>query len=450
MGEQVPSRRGIWGGLLFGGAVAVLGVLVGTGVIQAGKQPTAGSGSTAEKPKSEADLARTTLSDAHYASLHIKSEPAKTVPVQQHLTLNGWIIAPPGKESVLAAPVSGYVRLPGQNGSFPAPIQKVTQGQELCVLEAVPTPVERAQLNAQLVQMQSLRRSIESELVKARDSLTLAQSEQKSVAELVASRIRGKQDLEQAETKVKHAKADLDAAQDKLRLFDASFGNIEKDLLRPQTLTASQAGTVLAVHVSPGQFVAAGTPLVTIADLSQPWLRVPVAEQDLQRIRASEKIEIQLAPGGPRWQASPEGLVPLVDPVRHTADLLYRLDLPAGNTKEEGKRPPPVLAKDLMVTVLIPLGEKRPETVVPASALVHDAFGGTWLYLELSPGKGHHVFERRRIELGPTVPEGRVIRPGLTAKDKLVVKGAANIYSREFHKPPAGAAAAPPVVDDDD
>src|SRR5262249_4146442 len=44
------------------------------------------------------------------------------------------------------------------------------------------------------------------------------------------------------------------------------------------------AGTVLIVHVSPGQYVPLAAPLVTVADLSQLWVRVPVPEQELPHV----------------------------------------------------------------------------------------------------------------------------------------------------------------------
>ena len=436
MNQRQPFSSFFWWGLLSG--LALGGSVVWAWLAFNPIKAPAAVANTVEKPKSEADLALTSLTDEQYGSLRIRSEAAQTLPVQQHLKLHGWIMAPPGREAVVAAPVAGYVRSPGGNATFLAPLQTVRQGQALFLLEPVPSPVEQAQMKATVVQMQSLRRSIEGELAKARDSVALARSEQKRIGELVAGKLRGEQDLEQAETRLKHAAADLAAAEDKLRFFDASVGNLEKDLIRPQALPSTQDGMVLAVQVSPGQFVSAGTPLATIADLSQPWLRVPIAEQDLQRINTRQEIEFQFTPHGARWKAVPVGLVPLVDPARHTADLWYRLSpLPSADTSSDHK--PPVFARDLMLTVAVPLDERLPETVVPTGAIVHDAYAGSWLYVETSAGQGRHQFERRRVEPGPVVAEGQIIRPALSTKDRVVVNGAQSLYNREFHKPPAPA-----------
>jgi hypothetical protein len=80
------------------------------------------------------------------------------------------------------------------------------------------------------------------------------------------------------------------------------------------------------------------------------------------------------------------------------------------------------------------------ETIVPYSAFMFDAYGGSWIYIEKPGGEGKdHPFERRRVEPGAVVEEGVVVRPGSAADEKVVVDGAASIYSREFYRPPAAA-----------
>jgi hypothetical protein len=136
-------------------------------------------------------------------------------------------------------------------------------------------------------------------------------------------------------------------------------------------------------------------------------------------------------------QARPLEFVPQVDPARHTADMLYELPAP----------PSGVLAKDQLVDVWLPLGELREETVVSDAAVIFDAFGGAWVYLDRTePGADRHVYGRQRVELGPPLEEGSVIRPPLRAGDRVVSSGAAELFSREFHRPPASKAE--PIDDD--
>src|SRR5262249_49009868 len=177
--------------------------------------------------------------------------------------------------------------------------------------------------------------------------------------------------------------------------------------------------TVLTLNVSPGQYVPAAAPLVTIADLSQLWVRVPVPEQYLPRLDRDRPVTIVLKSANgadltkadrriDSFEAKPVAAVPQVDTIRHTADMLYEL------TPDPAKRL--LLAKDQMVTVYVALGQQKEETVLPYSAVVFDAYAGTWIYLDKTPeGAKQHVFERRRVELGPTVEGGVVVRPKLKA-----------------------------------
>jgi len=170
-----------------------------------------------------------------------------------------------------------------------------------------------------------------------------------------------------------------------------------------------------------------------------------------------------------RFRATPLGLVPQVDPVRHTADLLYELSpyslaargqqtvhavgsvaAPLLGMAPAGLPQRTAFAKDQMVTVYVPLGVKRVETVVPYSAFVFDAFGGAWIYLERTEAKAkEHRFERRRVEMGPVIGGEFVIRPGLTSSDRVVVTGAGFLFSREFHSPPVAAGHKQDIDDDD-
>src|SRR5262245_482501 len=274
--------------------------------------------------------------------------------------------------------------------------------------------------------MAAQKYGFQNELVKARESVAVAESEYRRMTDLAKQGLRGEQDLEQAKTRLSYARSDEAAALEKLNLFekdDGKSGGMPK--LRPLPIVAPRSGTVLSVPVSPGQFVAAAAPLVQIADLSKPWLRVAVPENDLARVDAKASIAIPL--GGKRVAAKPLALVPLVDPIRHTADLIYELapgDVP--------------IARDQVVAVHVPVDHKRTETVVPYDAVVYDIHGSAWIYLDVTPKEGgKNIYRRWRVELGPTVDGGLVVRAGELSGKRVVVSGAQVLLSREFHKPPS-------------
>lgn len=376
----------------------------------------------AEKPKVESDLSRTTLSAEAWSSLGIRSEPARTQKVRESLPLTGWIMAKPGQEVTVTAPVAGYVREPTGGKGVATPGLPVKRGQELFLLEPVLTPVEE-------IQLASLRRGVESEVTKARESIGVANLELQRVADLHRQKLRGDQDLEQAKAKAKLAQEDLAAAEDKRKLFADPTESALQSQLRSLSIRVPRDGTLLTLLVSPGQYVTAAAPLVLIADLSELWVKVPVPEYDLLRVDRTQPgfLERKTTQGKP-LEIAPVALVPLVDPVRHTSDMLYRLQPSAKS---------PTFARDQMVTVRVPLNEEQEETVVPYSAVVYDAYAGAWIYLDRTPDKAtEHLFERKRVELGATIGDGIVIHPACQPGERVVVSGAAAIFSREFHRPP--------------
>lgn len=400
---------------------------LGLFLVGCSRGPAPAPAPAAEKPRLESDLSRTTLTRDEARSLNIRSEPARIKRLQERRRLTGWVMAKPGNEVIVTAPVAGRVLAPETEEAFPLPGKAAGKGKELVRLEPVLGPVEQ-------IQLASLKRGIESELAKAQENVTLGESEVSRIEELHKQKLRGLQDVEQARVRLKIAQEDLKAAQDKKKLF-AGFGNGHKPASIP--LAATEDAKVMTVHAGPGQFVQAGASLVSLIRFEPLWIRVPVAETDLSRVDRSQPLQVEAPPPGKEakakgqvvFEARFKELVPQVDPARHTADLLYEWVGPA---------PAQIQAKDQMLPVLVPMGQLTEETVVSDAAVIFDAYGGTWIYLDRTPEKAEqHIYERRRVELGPAVDEGLVIRrAALQPGDRVVSFGAAALFSSEFHKPP--------------
>lgn len=378
--------------------------------------------SPAEKPHVEADLSRTSISDKQYQSLEIKTQPAGHEEAQAERACTAFVTARPEDSVTIAAPVPGVINA-ARKTAFPVPGQKLSAGTKMLELQPVVSPLDEVQLAV-------LKRGFESEFKKAEEKVKVVASEVKRLKELVDQKLRGKPDLEDAEARLNQAKEDVSAAEYKLNLFqkDKKAG-LELPAL---SIDSPQAGAIVAVHVSPGQYVPAATPLVSVMNLDQPWLRVLVPEADLERVDRTAPLALTLAGEGKTDKklsvtATPVAVVPEVDRLKHTVTLLYSFKRPAGAA----------LAKDQLLSVGVPLDKKKMETVVPYSAIVFDAYGGSWVYLHrFKEGDKTHIFERRRVELGPSLGERIVVRPPLEASDQVVVNGAGVLFSREFHSPP--------------
>jgi HlyD family secretion protein len=58
------------------------------------------------------------------------------------------------------------------------------------------------------------------------------------------------------------------------------------------SLTAPLAGVVLSDSIEAGEYVAAGTPVLTIGDLANVWLRAYIDEEDLGRVRLGQRVHL--------------------------------------------------------------------------------------------------------------------------------------------------------------
>jgi multidrug efflux pump subunit AcrA (membrane-fusion protein) len=379
---------------------------------------------TPEKPRNEAELARTTLSAREAQSLQIETQPLQVELVQQQLNLPGWVMTQPGCEATLTAPVAGYIRI-GPKG-VPIPGRTLQADEVVFLVAPVLSPLEEIQLT-------TLRRGVENDLARAQENQTVADTEYTRSRGLRKEGLRSDQELEQARSRLEQASADLKAAKAKLELFDPKSGH-----LPPVPVKVPRAGTVLTVPVTPGQYVSAAAPLLTLADLSTPWLRVPIPEAELPRLALAGNASIRFRSGQP-LTLSGGTLVPQVDPGRRTADLLYPLPPEA---RQRG-----LIARDQMVMVGVPIEQQQKEAVVADSALIFDAYGGVWIYVEVSPANAEQrVYERRRVEPGPALGKrvairgrgeaGEAIAGVGKAGERVVSQNAGLLFSREFYKPP--------------
>jgi HlyD family secretion protein len=111
------------------------------------------------------------------------------------------------------------------------------------------------------------------------------------------------------------------------------------------TLTAAQPGVVLSKNVEPGEFVAPGTPVVTLGDLHEVYLRAYVDERDLGRVKLGQKVSLTTDTfTGKRYEGhitfvSPEAeFTPkTVQTEKERVKLVYRIKVTVPNPQMELK-----------------------------------------------------------------------------------------------------------------
>jgi HlyD family secretion protein len=147
-----------------------------------------------------------------------------------------------------------------------------------------------------------------------------------------------KETIEQARAQVGQAQASLELAQTRL-----SYA----------TITSPLTGIVLSKNIEPGEYVAPGTPVITVGDIGHPWLRAYVNETDLGRVKQGQAAEVtadtypgRIYAGRVSFISSEAEFTPKnVQTEQERVKLVYRIKIDVDNPKMELKPGMPADAK---------------------------------------------------------------------------------------------------------
>ena len=221
--------------------------------------------------------------------------------------------------------------------------------------------------------------------------------------------------LEEAQAELAVAEAELKAARERVALATRS-GTSSGGVL----IEAPEAAIVQNVHVRAGQTVAAGTPLIDLVRLATVWVRVPVYAGEARAIDTNAPADVQPlgeSTDAPGVTAQPIAAPPSANASTAGVDLYYSLANP-NNRFRPGER----------VAVRLPRRESETGLVVPKAALLHDAYGGTWVYVVREP----RVYVRQRVVVADITGSLAVLSQGPAAGARVVTDGAAELFGVEF------------------
>ncbi len=338
------------------------------------------------------------LSEAAVQRLALETSSVTQRTIVQVRRRGGRVVVRPGRALVVQAPVVGTLRAAPGTGLL-AVGDTVGAGAILFTLLPLLAPDTLAVLAGQAALAQG-------DLGQAGADLAVATEAESRAEVLLAERAGSQRALDEARAARVGAAARATAARARHDILaQASAEPTAIELMAPID------GVLSALNAAPGQVVAAGAPLFEVLDTSRVWVRVPVfveeaADVDLDVPARAEGLELQ------RVSAPPSA-----DAAGATLDLYYT----ASNT--DGR-----LRPDQNVLVELTLRTAIEERTLPSSALIADAYGGTWVYLQLSTGS----YERRRVLVDRVVDGTAVLAQGPAAGAEVVTVGAAELFGTEF------------------
>lgn len=206
--------------------------------------------------------------------------------------------------------------------------------------------------------------------------------------------------------------ASLDQTQAAAQAAEAQLARAQA-LLDQRQLTAPFAGTIGLSRVEIGQYVAPGTIIATLQDLSTIRVDFSLPEQDLPKLAIGQKIDVRIEGLDQAFSGSITGIDPRVDPATRLVSLRGLL------TDPQGKLTP---GQFVRINVALPPEEgviALPQTVVSTSLY------GDYVYVVRPSEADATQLQVQQVFVQPGRRSGGVVEivAGVSPGDQVVTAG---------------------------
>ncbi len=247
--------------------------------------------------------------------------------------------------------------------------------------------------------------------LKAADSYRLASKFLTRAQDLYQHHANAERDVEQAESDRNQAKAELNAAEQGLKILGikdpANLANMPSSAQVP--VLAPISGEVVERLVSPGQVVQAGqTQAFTISDLSTVWVLANVYQTDLAFVQSGQDVVVQTDAYPGSFHGRISYVSPAVDPNTRTLQARIVVDNPGEKLK-----------RDVYCTVTVNAGSVSNVLAVPNTSILRDDNNQPFVYV----ASGANQFGRRDVELGAGQNGQTQILKGISVGERVVGDG---------------------------
>ncbi len=200
---------------------------------------------------------------------------------------------------------------------------------------------------------------------------------------------------------LKSAKGQLESAEGKYRGAEAQLSYSE--------IRSPMSGVITDRPLYPGEMAAAGTPLLTVMDISSVIAKAHIPQSEAAALKIGDKGTMTV----PGIEEPIEGKVTVVSPALDPASTTVEIWL-------EAKNPKHILKPGTSVQLSLTAQTVKDALVIPANAVVTIPDGGTAVMLAGPDGRAHQKAVKVGIRSGDDVQ----IVEGVNAGDKVVSNGA--------------------------
>ncbi len=249
--------------------------------------------------------------------------------------------------------------------------------------------------------------------LKAADSFRLADRNYSRAKDLYDHHAIAERDLQQAESDRTQAQADLNAAEQGMKILgiknpqDLANANAPSSAQIP--VLAPISGEVVERLVSPGQVIQAGqTQAFTISDMSTVWILANVYQTDLAYVHEGDDVVVTTDAYPDMFHGKISYVSPALDPNTRTLQARIVVD----NKGEKLKR-------DMYCIVTVTAGRISNAIAVADAAVLRDEQNQPFVYI----ASGTNQFGRRTVDIGESQNGLTQITKGLAAGERIVANG---------------------------
>jgi membrane fusion protein, heavy metal efflux system len=247
--------------------------------------------------------------------------------------------------------------------------------------------------------------------LKAADAFRLAEKFYTRAQGLFEHHAIAERDLEQAESDRIQAQADLNAAEQGMKILGiknpADLAKAPSSALIP--VLAPISGEVVERLVQPGQVVQAGqTQAFTITDLSTVWVLANVYQADLAYVRNGDDVVVETDAYPDKFHGRISYVSSALDPSTRTLQARILVDNPGEKLK-----------RDMYCTVTVTAGVLSNVVAVPNSSVLRDDNNQPFVYV----ATGANQFGRRDVDLGQSQNGQTQIIKGISVGERVVGDG---------------------------
>jgi hypothetical protein len=231
--------------------------------------------------------------------------------------------------------------------------------------------------------------------------------------------------------RIAELQADADA---QLRTAQVQVEAARVTLRRAETLLTNKAGSVRAADDARAQAALAeanlkaaenrrrllGAPVFDAARQDVLWVRTPVYVADVRRLAVDQPANVGILADAPEMSgiaARPVSAPFSSTPGAATVDFFYEVKNTNG-----------VLRPGQKVSVTLRLAEAEERPAAPWSAVIHDAYGGTWVYEQVGP----QTYARRRVLLSHVTDGYAALEAGPAVGTKVATAGVPELFGTEM------------------